>query len=369
MAGLNWTFEQLNDYFAHPSSPRSDFNPIVKRLLSTCPDSSVFGIGGHSVVLRISSAIVAKVSLEPGDGRLRHEQTIFQSLAESNCPNLVRCYHHASDVSFLQLVANGTLHDRLSITKPRPVLHWMLQLSHAAACLEAIGYSHGDINPQNILFDENDHVKLIDFDHSPKVGDELDVGYEPYVRQYRQPRGGLYGIAGPVTEQFALGSVFWYMTRGHELYSELEGPDQVDRLLDGILPTTDPQDPIDRIICNCWNGYYLSIADLVDDIQVVSGLKLETRNIETSSQRQERRLLCEEYCNMANLTLTPSTTKKNKEDTCLEVNDGNESLATQDSNTPLRKSFSGSSRQYSHPVGSRTVWHNTSQLLSVSSTN
>ncbi|KND88050.1 hypothetical protein TOPH_07271 [Tolypocladium ophioglossoides CBS 100239] len=86
--------------------------------------------------------------------------------------------------------------------------------------------------------------------------------YEPYVRQHRKVVGGIYGNAGPVTEQFALGSVFWYMTRGSELYSELEGPDQVDCLLDDIFPTTNPDDPIDKIIRNCWNGHYLRIADL-----------------------------------------------------------------------------------------------------------
>ncbi|KAM3513287.1 hypothetical protein MY11210_003063 [Beauveria gryllotalpidicola] len=328
MAGLNWTFKQLTDYFAHPLSPRFALNPIIERILSTCSNASVFGIGGHSVVLRISPDIVAKVSLEAGDERLRHEQTIFEALAQIDCPNLAQCYFRAADVGFLQLMANGTLYDRMSIAnKPRPILHWMLQLSHAASCLETLGYSHGDINPQNILLDDNDQVKLIDFDHSLKVGEELDVGYEPYVRQHREPTGGVYGVAGPVTEQFALGSVFWYMTRGHELYSELEGHDQVDRLLDGIFPTTDSQDPIDGIIRNCWNASYLSIANLVHDIQVISGLTLQTRNIETPSQRQERRLLCQEYCNMANLTPTPSRLKE--EDTCLlQVQDGNELPAT-----------------------------------------
>ncbi|OAA56857.1 protein kinase domain-containing protein [Cordyceps fumosorosea ARSEF 2679] len=304
MAGLNWTFEKLADYYAHPTFEQFVLNPIIERLLSTCPGSSIFSIGGHSVVLRISPTIVAKVSLKAGDERLRNEQALFELLAESNCPHLVRCHLHASDVSFLELIANGILHDRMHTAKPRPVLAWMLQLSHAAACLEAIGYAHGDINPINILLDDNDQVKLIDFDHSLKVGDGLYVGYEPYVRNFREPKGGQYGVAGPATEQFALGSVFWYMTRGTELYSELEGHEQVDRLLDGIFPTTDPQDPIDRIISNCWNGHYPKIADLVDEIQVVSGLNLQTQNDGTSSQGQEPRLLCEEYCKMANLTLT-----------------------------------------------------------------
>jgi serine/threonine protein kinase len=140
----------------------------------------------------------------------------------------------------------------MSVNKPRPISHWMLQLSSAAACLEALGYAHGDINSQNILLDAHDQVKLIDFDHSlNKIGDALDVGYDPYVRQHRETIGVVYGIAGPVTEQFALGSVFWYMTRGSEPYSEPEGPDQVDRLLDGNFSPTDPQVPTDKITGNC----------------------------------------------------------------------------------------------------------------------
>jgi len=32
-----------------------------------------------------------------------------------------------------------------------------------------------------------------------------------------------YGVAGPITEQLALGSIFWFIARGMELYPELEG--------------------------------------------------------------------------------------------------------------------------------------------------
>ncbi|PNY29019.1 Uncharacterized protein TCAP_01057 [Tolypocladium capitatum] len=101
------------------------------------------------------------------------------------------------------------------------------------------------------MLDAHDQVKLIDFDHSPKVGDVLDNGYEPYVRQHRDLLGGVFGNAGPVTEQFALGSIFWRITRCSKLYSEPDGYNQVERLLNGIFPTTDPRDPIDRIIGNC----------------------------------------------------------------------------------------------------------------------
>ncbi|RSL45447.1 hypothetical protein CEP54_014254 [Fusarium duplospermum] len=297
MASLCWTYQEFAKYIDESSlCLASDLNPIIKLLLKACPGSCVFGIGGHSVVLRIAPDIAAKVALKQGDRRLRHEQEIFELLDRSECPQLVQCFFRGIDVTFLELITNGTLCDRLSfVNKPRPVSQWMLQLSSAAACLEAIGYAHGDINPQNIMFDTDDQLKLIDFDHSPKVGDNLDVGYEPYVRQHRESLGGLYGIAGPVTEQFALGSVFWYMTRGSELYSDLEGPHQVDRLLDGVLPETDPLNPIDRIIGNCWNGYYPRIADLVDDIDKIAGGQRQTKKAVCLAKKHEGRQACESY--------------------------------------------------------------------------
>lgn len=126
------------------------------------------------------------------------------------------------------------------------------------------------------------------FDHSPAIGDALDVGYEPYVRQHRGTLGGLYGTAGPVTEQFALGSAFWYMTRNSELYSELEGPDQVDRLLEGKFPATVPHDPIDKIIANCWNGFYPQIADLVMEIRALPGLEMQGQKPMPAGQKHDK---------------------------------------------------------------------------------
>ena len=86
----------------------------------------------------------------------------------------------------------------------------MQQLSGAVAYLESFQIAHGDINPRNILFDDEDQFKLVDFDFATKFEDELDViDYESYVRNHKlSEKGGIYGIADLTTEQFALGSVF-----------------------------------------------------------------------------------------------------------------------------------------------------------------
>ncbi|ATY60742.1 kinase domain-containing [Cordyceps militaris] len=317
MTGLHWTFEHLVKYTSHPSFPSSTLNPLIKRLLASDPDAYIFGVGGHSVVLRIAPDVAAKVALEPGDEHLRHEQAILASLAgDAGSPHLIRSYLHAADVSFLELVENGNLHERMRRAgrPPRPVLlRWMLQLAHAVACLETLGYAHGDIDPRNILVDAEDQVRLIDFDHALRPGAELDVGEEPYVRQSMEPQGGQFGFAGPVTEQFALGSVFWYMARGVQMYAELPGHERVDRLIRGDFPASDPHDPVDGIIRRCWEGGYATVAHLVDDIQRVSGLELPTRTPGRLGHMQERRRFCEEYCRVANLTVIQSNAKEEED--------------------------------------------------------
>lgn len=294
MIGLNWTYEYLCEVVPiltrNSSLPTNatDLNPIIKHLLTQCPGSSIFSIGGHSILLSITDNIVAKVSLKPGGPHVSHEQTIFELLDQRPCSHIVQTFLRCPDITFMESLKNGTLHERMSmVNKPLPILQWMQQLADAAACLESLGYVHGDINPSNILFNDKDQLKLVDFDHSLKIGDDLDVGYEPYVRSRKRGQmGGDYGIAGPITEQLAIGSIFWFMTRGTELYHELEGPEQVRRLMDCQFPTIDPKDPVDSIISDCWLGKFQSI----------SALSRRIREVTTFGEKYlERKKECEHY--------------------------------------------------------------------------
>ena len=301
MCGLRWTYSDLLDWYARGGRTETGpVNPLIEQLLLACPSSTIFAIGGHSVVIRISPGIVAKVAVKAGDDRLQNEQKVFNFLQESTCRHVVRCFFHAVDVSFLECVPRGTLYDRMGVVdRPKPVRQWMLQLTSAAACLEDLGYAHGDINPQNVLVADDDQLKLIDFDHSLQVGDPLDVGYEPYVRHNRGFTDGQYGTAGPQTEQFALGSMFWFWTRETEVYSELPGNILVDNLIDGIFPTIDEADPIDKIIDNCWHGRYSKVADLLEDVGRLDGVTpLQPQHVDPDEMAETRRV-CEEHYNRA----------------------------------------------------------------------
>lgn len=82
----------------------------------------------------------------------------------------------------------------------------------------------------------------------------------------------MYGIAGPKTEQFALGSIFWYLSRGKGLFHELDGFDKVNRLSERQFPAL-RDDSVDGIIGNCWSGKYNRIADLRSEIETLAAMQ------------------------------------------------------------------------------------------------
>lgn len=96
----------------------------------------------------------------------------------------------------------------------------MRQLCLDVAWLKTIGLAHCDIRPANILLDGENSAELTAFDRSIEIGEVLDSGTEPFDRLLGEEVGrdcGSYGKAGPRTETFAIGSVFYSLTRGSDL--------------------------------------------------------------------------------------------------------------------------------------------------------
>jgi len=73
----------------------------------------------------------------------------------------------------------------------------------------------------NLLLDSNNHLKLIDFDNTTKARFVFDNCQPPYARLLGDEAAnnrGTFRYHGPRTEQFAIDSIFYYMTRNYKPY-------------------------------------------------------------------------------------------------------------------------------------------------------
>lgn len=151
---------------------------------------------------------------------------------------------------------------------------WMNDLAQAVAFLESLGLAHGDLRPENILLDRN-RLKLSDFDSTAKIGTHHEACMCPYGRllnnnERDQGSPGTSGFLGPRTEQFALGSLFYLINYGFEVYGDRcladdpyeHGPKSLDLLQNMQFPALDGNPLIDDIIDKCWYNKYVTVAEL-----------------------------------------------------------------------------------------------------------
>lgn len=189
----------------------------------------------------------------------------------------------------------------------------MAELTDAIAWLESLGYVHGDIRPPNIMLDSTDHLKVIDFDNTVALGSVFDGCQPPYARVLGDEGAenrGTFGNHGPRTEQFAIGSVIYYMTRGYEPYDDEwfgddHGPQVVSLLQEKNFPNIDDND-IDTIIHKCWYGEYKWIKSLKSEVMRLgrcteSSMAKSMREEEYQAKRQE----CERLVKAGVLSKTP----------------------------------------------------------------
>ena len=189
----------------------------------------------------------------------------------------------------------------------------MTELADASAWLESLGFAHGDIRPPNLLLDSNDHLKLIDFDNTTEAGSVFDGCQPPYARLLGDEAAddrGTFGYHGPRTEQFAIGSIFYYMTRGYEPYdNEWFGEDHgkmIFRLLQERKFPKVNENNIDTIIHKCWQGEFGLIESLkLEVIRLGRDVGLRMAKAIPKEEYEARHRECRELVELGVLDETP----------------------------------------------------------------
>jgi serine/threonine protein kinase len=206
------------------------------------------------------------------------------------CPYIVQSFLRLPNANFMAFLSGGSLEKRLrsnqrrnerneflGVLKTEPIQkieRWAMDLSGAVAWMESIGLVHGDLRPDNLLIDRGDHLKLVDFDCVEEIGTESRGSPPPWARllgQEADRKKGTWGINGPQTEQFAIGSIIYTITRGHEPYeNEKRGPDIVRRLQNMDFPELGDS-CLDTIIDQCWKTRFASVESLAKRTAGLSG--------------------------------------------------------------------------------------------------
>lgn len=150
----------------------------------------------------------------------------------------------------------------------------MSELAQAVAFLESLNLAHGDLRPENILLDRN-RLKLSDFDCTAEIGSVFEACMAPYGRflnsnEADEETSGTPGFMGPRTEQFSLGSIYYLINYGFEVYGDRcltedpkdHRPKVLDLLQNMRFPELDGDPLIDDIIEKCWHNKYATIAEL-----------------------------------------------------------------------------------------------------------
>ena len=266
--------------------------------------------GGISFVYEVDPRIVVKI---PKSGEFERQQflkelEIYQIFSQNSpCPFIVQCYYFADGGIFLEYMRGATPIHGLRVVlisfpdtslssriqdnhtrdqksrvvtavnklEPRQLrLEWMNDLAHAVAFLESLNLAHGDLRPENILIDR-DRLKLSDFDCTSEIGTHCEGPTAPYGRilndqEPDQGESGSFGFLGPRTEQFALGSLYYLINYGFEVYDDRcladdpyeHGPKVLDLLQMKEFPELSGDHPIDDIIHKCWHNKYEKVSDL-----------------------------------------------------------------------------------------------------------
>jgi serine/threonine protein kinase len=282
------------------------------------------GWGANSYVYEVNRLIVVKVPRPEEREQFHKEVEIFRILSRHPpCPQLVSCFLCANDGIFLEHMRDMCLSWRIQlnhirnpktmavtkVTKLEPLslrVAWMNDLSHGVAFLESLGLAHGDLRPENILLDRN-RLKLSDFDCTAKIGSNFETCTWPYGRRLGSEAGaeeGTAGKLGPRTEQFALGSLYYLINYGFEVYGDCcfgddpsgkeHGPVVADLLQKMIFPELNRDSKLDSITKKCWHGKYETITSLAEDTASLCSESDGESSVISPEDFASRKKLCEE---------------------------------------------------------------------------
>ncbi|KAL4780364.1 kinase domain protein [Aspergillus varians] len=258
------------------------------------------GGGLDAYIYHVTPTIVVKTvrrDRPPGHEAIGHpflkEIAFYKRLNErkDRCPDIIECFFMLPDHLFLSYCmykaiaprfyerqeretgSNG-FYGRLIKVKqhedPALIARWIQQLSSALEYVEKMGFCHNDLHASNCLLDKNLNLKLADFGRATTIGQLLEGVLPPRAQPIRAgPLEGTYGLCSARTEQFAVGTLLYFMVYGHEPYDDivLSAAEWDRRFGEMEFPELGRHEIFDGLISACWFNVYPTMALLACDFK------------------------------------------------------------------------------------------------------
>ncbi|KAJ2891585.1 hypothetical protein MKZ38_000191 [Zalerion maritima] len=252
------------------ASSVSSSRQVSSRQTGKAKELGLLGVGAYSMIYALSPLVAVKVKrdLKGSAKQFDNEAAVAQLLGRKS--QYLIPYIYITPSAIFQLRATTDFRFIISSSgytyEPEKVARWMGQLSGGVAFIERRGFAHGDLRPDNLLLDTNGNLRIGDLGCALQIGNRLPSGTEPFARMLSKEDGegsGTYGWAGTYSENFAIGSIFYSLIRGHyphanEGYSvktliDMYQQKKFARLTDSFA---------DGIIWQCWNRGFEFVAEL-----------------------------------------------------------------------------------------------------------
>ena len=215
---------------------------------------------------RQSFALKHVVRTDPKDIRfIEQMETEFAVGKQLTHPNLRRCYELKINKTMLVKVSEAFLVMELFVSKPLDthvpssmldIVDTFIQAARGLKAMHVLGYAHCDMKPNNILRNEEGHVKVIDYGQSVKIGTikERIQGTPDFIAPEQVMRRPI----SVQTDVFNLGATaYWALTGRHipTAYT-VNKKGENSFLLDTMIET--PQDmnprvpsPLSNLVMEC----------------------------------------------------------------------------------------------------------------------
>jgi len=193
------------------------------------------GRGGMGVVYaacRADEAFEQKLAikfLQSDLAPILSQQALFQEaqlLAKLNHPNIAKVFdggiHNESVYIVMEQIEGQSLadYDKTQLNKNER-LQLVVQLCNALEHSHQQGVVHGDLKPDNILIDNNQQVKLIDFNLTQKTNQDSNSQLIAFNKEYASPEQQSQATLTPLSDIYSVGKLLNWLFPNERTLSDL----------------------------------------------------------------------------------------------------------------------------------------------------